>query len=79
VRTGAGAQQPHHLIDKPPVDFSIDGVRREARDLLVKLRGTEGEEVRKNAEVLGAKMDKSWIKGGEADMETEAFLKKFVD
>lgn len=79
MRVGDGARQPYHLVDQPPVDFSIDGVRREAQDLLVKLKGAEGEEVRKNVEILGAAMDQSWIKGGEADLETVTFLKKYVD
>jgi hypothetical protein len=60
------------------VDFSVDGVRREVRELLVKLRGEEGKEVRKNADALGAAMEKSWTEGGEAISQTNAFLAKYV-
>jgi hypothetical protein len=78
VKTGPGARQPYHLTGQDPVDFSVDGVRREVRELLVKLRGEEGKEVRKNADALGAAMEKSWTEGGEAISQTNAFLAKYV-
>jgi hypothetical protein len=79
IRTGRGAQQPYHLAGQTAVDFSLDGVRREAHQLLEKLNGKEGKEVRKNAETLGAAMERAWQEGGEAITQTESFLKTYID
>lgn len=79
VKTGPGAQQPYHLTGRDPVDFSLDGVRREVQELLVKLRSEEGKEIRRNADALGAAMEKSWKEGGEAIAQTNAFLAKYVE
>jgi hypothetical protein len=78
IRTGKGAQQPYRLAGQTPVDFSVGGVRREARELLVKLKGPEGLEIRKNTEALGEAMEKPWMEGGEAELELERFLNKYV-
>lgn len=80
VRTGGGARQPYRLRDEDPVDFSVEGVGREVRELLRKLEGQEGQEIRTNAQALGAAVAKSWSEeSGEATTELESFLKKYVD
>jgi hypothetical protein len=61
------------------VDFTVDGVRRETRQLLARLKSEEGRRVRANAEKLGNALYGSWEKGGEANSQVEAFLGKFVD
>jgi hypothetical protein len=77
VRSGLGARQPLRMEGEEPVDFSIEGVRKETRELLVKLKGSEGVRVRSNAERLGVELDKSWKEGGEASGELQSFLSKF--
>jgi hypothetical protein len=79
VREGSAARQPFRMKDKAPVDFSIDGVRNETRELLTKLRGKEGERVRANALVLGESLSRAWKPGGEAGEEAERFLRTIVD
>jgi hypothetical protein len=79
VRAGSrGAQQPLRLKGQPPVDFSIEGVRREVRDLLQKTKGPEGERVRANALRLSNELARSWREGGEASKEVERLLHQFV-
>jgi hypothetical protein len=77
VRSGDGARQPLRMEGKELVDFSVAGVRKEARELLKKLKGPEGVRVRANADRLGAELDKSWKEGGEAHGELERFLNRF--
>lgn len=79
VRMGEGARQPYYLADQAPVDFSIEGVRREVRDLLEKLRGSEGAQVRTNAEALAVEMEKGWKRGGEADTQADKLLRVYFD
>lgn len=74
IRDGPGARQPLRMEGKAPVDFSVDGVREETRELLVKLGGPEGMRVRANAVRLGEKLDKSWKEGGEARGELQKFM-----
>jgi hypothetical protein len=74
VRTGAGARQPLRREGADVVDFSEDGVRRETRELLVKLKNLEGMRVRENALRLGAELERAWEKGGEADVGLNDFL-----
>jgi hypothetical protein len=78
VREGDGAQQPLRAKGKAPVDFSVNGVRKETQDLLIKLKGPEGQRVRANAERLGDELDKSWKEGGEARRELQRFMHKFL-
>jgi hypothetical protein len=77
VREGVGAQQPLRMQAKGRVDFTVDGVRKEVREILVKIKGPEGERVRANAERLGAELDKSWNEYGEARRELQSFIHKF--
>lgn len=64
---------------KTPVDFPMEGLRHEARELLAQLRGPEGERVRANAVALGKTPDKYWKPGGEASEEAERLLRRCVD
>jgi hypothetical protein len=70
VREGSAAQ-PALRAERAgiEVDFTVDGVREEARQLLVRIRGDEGARVRTNAEKLGEAMDASWHQGGEASAQ----------
>jgi hypothetical protein len=80
VREGEGAQPPLRIVraGAPPIDFSVEGVRKEVIQLLERLRSDEGALVRANAEKLGAAMDKSWNKDGEASIQLEKLLLKYV-
>jgi hypothetical protein len=82
VRSGAGARPPYRLKDEKSsqsMAFTVDSVRKETHELLARLKSEEGVRVRANAEKLGDAMEGSWKKGGEADLQVEAFLGKFVD
>jgi hypothetical protein len=78
VRESHGARQPLRLEGKTAVDFSVDGVRKETRELLQKIKGPEGERVRANADKLGSELEKSWKEGGEAREQLDKFLSKFL-
>jgi hypothetical protein len=77
VRSGKAMRQPRRLEAQKAIDFSVDGVRQEVRDLLIKLKGPEGVEVRQNASKLGIIIGNSWKKDGEANTQVEAFLCKY--
>ncbi|KAK7437855.1 hypothetical protein VKT23_018292 [Stygiomarasmius scandens] len=82
VRTGSGAQLPYRFKDLPESEqpkFTVDAVREEIRDLLVKLKGDEGLVVRKNFENLAKMFLRGWEQDGEARGNMERFLKKYVD
>jgi hypothetical protein len=78
VRAGDGARQPLRMRGKGTVDFSVDGMRKEVRALLDKLKGPEGTRVRANTLRLGEELDKSWHEGGQANEDAERFLHRFV-
>jgi hypothetical protein len=79
VRTGLGAQMPYRCRGGPSPDFSVEGVRKEVRELLERLKGEEGGRVRANAERLGEAYAKGWDEGGEAKTNLEQLLKLYVD
>jgi hypothetical protein len=80
VREGAGARQPLRA-DRAGIKiyFTIDGVRGETRQLLLRMRNEEGARIRANARKLGEAMDSSWHPGGDASTQLEALLRKYVD
>jgi hypothetical protein len=80
VREGSAAQ-PALRSERAgiEVDFTVDGVREEARQLLVRIRGDEGARVRTNAEKLAEAMDAGWYQGGEASAQLEDLLRKYID
>jgi hypothetical protein len=79
VRDGSATRQPLRFVGQDTIDFSVDGVRNEMRELLVKLHNDDGARIRANAVRLGNDMSKGWQKGGEASREVERFLGRFVD
>jgi hypothetical protein len=80
VREGPAAKTPlraeHAGVE---VDFTVEGVREETRQLLSQIRGDEGARVRANANKLGEAMDASWQERGDASTQLDAFLRKYVD
>ncbi|THV01912.1 UDP-Glycosyltransferase/glycogen phosphorylase [Dendrothele bispora CBS 962.96] len=80
VRTGRDGTQPPYRHKDAPVQptFTVEAVRAEVRDLLLKLKGDEGAVVRKNYENLGKTFLTGWDKDGEARASMEAFIKEFV-
>jgi hypothetical protein len=79
VRTGLGAQMPYRCRDGPMPEFSVEGVKKEIQELLTRIKGEEGRRVRANFERLGDAYRKNWDEGGEARINLEGFLKKYVD
>ncbi|THU79707.1 UDP-Glycosyltransferase/glycogen phosphorylase [Dendrothele bispora CBS 962.96] len=83
VRTGQyGTQLPYRFKDLAKSEqpkFTVDAVRKEIDDLLVKLKGDEGVVVRNNFEKLATAFLSGWEKKGEARQNLERFLKKYVD
>ncbi|KAL0569933.1 hypothetical protein V5O48_012025 [Marasmius crinis-equi] len=81
VRTGKGIAQPHRFSgdSREKVQFTLDGVRAEVRQLLIKIKGEEGKAVRANAERLSEQISQLWKEGGEARVEMEHFLRKYLD
>ncbi|KAK7437863.1 hypothetical protein VKT23_018300 [Stygiomarasmius scandens] len=83
IRTGQhGTRSPYRSRDLPESEqptFTVDAVKKEIRELVVKLKGDEGLAVRKNYERLGEAISKSWDKDGEARKTMERFLKKYID
>jgi hypothetical protein len=79
VRTGPGAQPPYRCIGGPQPEFTVEGVRKETRDLLKRLDGEEGRQVRTNLEVLGKLSDSAWAEGGSAKQEMNGFLRAYID
>jgi hypothetical protein len=78
VRTWIGEKIPYRCRDGPTPNFSEDGAKNEMRRLLEWMKGQEGRKVRKNAERLGEAHGKMWDKGGEASINLEGFLRKYV-
>jgi hypothetical protein len=79
VRTGLGEQLPYRCRDGPTPDFSPRGVKKEIRELLKFLKGKEGQRVRANFERLGELYRGNWDEGGEARINLEGFLRKYVE
>ncbi|KAL0572328.1 hypothetical protein V5O48_009632 [Marasmius crinis-equi] len=81
VRTGKGTGQPHRLSgdSHDEVQFTLDAVREELRQLLVKIRGEEGKAVAANVGKLSEQISQLWKEGGEARVEMEQFLRKYLE
>jgi hypothetical protein len=79
VREGDGARQPLRMEGKHTVDFTVNGVRQETREMLAKIKGAEGERIRENAEKLSRALDGSWKEGGEANQGLVKFMNMFID
>jgi hypothetical protein len=80
VRTGIGASgAPYRCRDGPAPEFTVDGVRKETRELLRQLDGPKGQQVRENVGRLAAMIDRAWGPKGAAREEMLGFLKTYVD
>jgi hypothetical protein len=73
VRTGLGERLPYRCGGGPAPDFSAEGVKKETRELLERLRGDDGRRVRANVERLGNTLQTSWEDGGAARVNLEEF------
>ncbi|KAF9255630.1 hypothetical protein L218DRAFT_950630 [Marasmius fiardii PR-910] len=67
------------LNNNPPNRYMEDAVQEEVRELLTRIRGEEGDLARKHAEKLSEEISNIWKEDGEAMVEIEGFLKKYVD
>jgi hypothetical protein len=79
VRTGLGQRLPYRCRDGPAPEFTVEGIRKETRELLRRLNGDEGRLVRAKFESLGDAYRNTWKEGGEARVNLDAFLTKFID
>ncbi|KAF9255631.1 UDP-Glycosyltransferase/glycogen phosphorylase [Marasmius fiardii PR-910] len=77
VRTGKNTKRPYRCDVEP--SFTVEAVRGEVQEMLLRIRSEEGNLVRKNTEELSEVISNIWKQGGEAMVEIEGFLKKFVD
>jgi len=53
-------------------------VGKEFREVIDACRGEQGEELRRNAEHLKQKFAEDWEDGGEAKLELNAFLERYI-
>jgi hypothetical protein len=79
VRTGLGERVPYRCRNGPAPEFSVEGVKREVRELLQRLKGEEGQRIRANLERLGDAYRMNWEEGGEAKRNLEGFMKQYID
>jgi hypothetical protein len=80
VRSGPGAMGPPYRCrggDAP--EYTVEGVRKETRELLKRLRGPEGLAVRENVGKLADVMDRAWGPQGAARKEMLGFIETYVD
>ncbi|KAF9063048.1 hypothetical protein BDP27DRAFT_1385021 [Rhodocollybia butyracea] len=81
VRSGENGTKPllrFENTDYKPT-FTVEAVKAEVEQLLVKIKGEEGRAVRANFEKLSNEMGRSWDEGKESRVDLNEFLKKFVD
>jgi hypothetical protein len=80
VRTGElGEKLPYRCRNGSAPEFTTEGVKKETRELLKRMKGEEGRRVRANFERLGEAYGRNWEEGGEAKLNLEGFLTKYVD
>ncbi|KAL0570335.1 hypothetical protein V5O48_011632 [Marasmius crinis-equi] len=79
VRGGKGANRPARFADgQPDPLFTIDAVREEFKNVLKKMKGKEGDVVRRNVEKLSDEIGTLWNEDGESRKQLDAFLKKHI-
>ncbi|KAJ8095020.1 hypothetical protein PM082_010238 [Marasmius tenuissimus] len=79
ARGGEGAQRPARYVDdQHDPDFSIDAVRDEFKMVLEKMKGKEGETIRRNFDNLATEVGKLWNDGGLSRRELDLFVRRHV-
>ncbi|KAF9068809.1 hypothetical protein BDP27DRAFT_1448175 [Rhodocollybia butyracea] len=81
VRSGKNGTKPllrFENTDYKPT-FTVDAVKTEVEQLLVKIKGAEGRVVRENFERLADEMGRSWDDGEQSRTDLDELLKKYVD
>ncbi|KDR73135.1 hypothetical protein GALMADRAFT_721979 [Galerina marginata CBS 339.88] len=76
VRTGERGLKPLHRNGRA-AKGTRDAVGVELRDVIDACRGEKGEELRKNAEDIKAKLFEAWQEDGVSRKELQAFLENF--
>ncbi|KAK7463058.1 hypothetical protein VKT23_007644 [Stygiomarasmius scandens] len=82
VRSGEKGMQIPYVFqnsDQPAPTFTVEAVREEIRALVVRMKGEEGKEIRRNLERVADGYLRGWDEDGEARRNTEEFLRNFVD
>ncbi|KAK7463059.1 hypothetical protein VKT23_007645 [Stygiomarasmius scandens] len=82
IRSGAkGTQIPYvfQISGQPIPTFTVEAVREEIRKLVVRMKGEEGKEARRNLARVADEYLKGWDEDGVARRGMEEFLRKFVD
>ncbi|KAF8577021.1 glycosyltransferase family 1 protein [Ramaria rubella] len=74
VRTGYGLKPLRRGVTPAG---TVEAVAKEARDIVLRLRGPEGVRKRKNAELLRDKLRGEWEEGGDARKNLQRFLNEF--
>ncbi|KAF8583175.1 glycosyltransferase family 1 protein [Ramaria rubella] len=74
VRTGYGLKPLRRGVTPAG---TVEAVEKEARDIILRLRGPEGVRKRKNAELLRDKFRGEWEEGGDARKNLQRFLNEF--
>ena len=75
VRESSNTRRPYRLRDQPNPESPGEEFKRVLSDI----KGEKGSVVRRNLESLSQKIEGVWREDGEARMELEAFLKRYVD
>ena len=63
-----------HRGGSPPVG-TCESVAAEARDVFRRMKGSEGERKRRNAEALRDKLSRSWKNAGDAREDFKSLLR----
>ncbi|KAF9068876.1 hypothetical protein BDP27DRAFT_1326417 [Rhodocollybia butyracea] len=81
VRSGENGTKPllrFENTDYKPT-FTVEAVKTEVEQLLVKIKGEEGRVVRANFEKLADEMARNWDDGKESRIDLNEFFKKYVN
>lgn len=70
LRTGEGLRPIHRLGDRTP-EGTVESVRREFNDVLIKIRGDDGAIKRANVKALYDQLKEQWAPGGYSWKEIE--------
>jgi len=74
VRTGVEGLKRLHRGGSPPVG-TCESVAAEARDVLQRMKGSEGDRKRRNAAVVREKLSRAWKNGGDGLQEFKRLLR----